>query len=87
MNYKRDLGRIQQLTENAKLAAWGPKMIPLDERKKVCICLEDNKMTIYSIVYTHRSRYPLEGLPVLMAKGTKMTKLQWLLMVTGMFSS
>jgi len=35
MNYKRDLKRIQRLTENAKLAAWGPKMIPLEGRKKV----------------------------------------------------
>jgi hypothetical protein len=35
MNYKRNLKRIQLLTNNAKLAAWGPKMIPVEGKKKV----------------------------------------------------
>lgn len=35
MNYKRDLERIEQILDQAKLAAWGPKMIPVGSRRKV----------------------------------------------------
>jgi len=35
MNYKRNLNRVQVLTDNAKLSAWGPKLIPVEGKKKV----------------------------------------------------
>jgi hypothetical protein len=35
LNYRRDLARIEHILEQAKLAAWGPKMIPAGTRKKV----------------------------------------------------
>jgi len=35
MNYKRDLARIEYILSQAKLAAWGPKMIPTGSRRKV----------------------------------------------------
>ena len=35
MNFKRDLNRIERILEQAKLAAWGPKMIPSSSRRKV----------------------------------------------------
>ena len=35
MNYKRDLARIEYILSQAKLAAWGPKMIPAGGRRKV----------------------------------------------------
>jgi len=39
MNYKRDLARIKHILEQAKLAAWGPKMIPSGSRRKVKVNL------------------------------------------------
>jgi len=36
MTYKNDLRRIETIISNAKLAAWGPKMIPVDGKRKVC---------------------------------------------------
>lgn len=35
MNYKRDLARIEYILSQAKLTAWGPKMIPVGSRRKV----------------------------------------------------
>ncbi|KAH7343241.1 DnaJ domain-containing protein [Rhizoctonia solani] len=37
MNYARDLKRIQDLVSRAKLAAWGPRMIPVEGTRKVRI--------------------------------------------------
>ncbi|KAI0005026.1 DnaJ-domain-containing protein [Russula compacta] len=39
MNYKRDLERIEQILGQAKLAAWGPKMIPVGSRRKIKVNL------------------------------------------------
>ncbi|TFK23248.1 DnaJ-domain-containing protein [Coprinopsis marcescibilis] len=41
LNYKRDLGRIAAITNKAKAAAWGPKMIPLNSARKVRVNLGD----------------------------------------------
>lgn len=35
LNFKRDLTRIEHIVEQAKLTAWGPKMIPSGSRRKV----------------------------------------------------
>jgi hypothetical protein len=35
INYKRDLGRIESIVSKAKAAAWGPKMIPINGKRKV----------------------------------------------------
>jgi hypothetical protein len=37
MTYKSDLRRIETIVSSAKLAAWGPKMVPVDGRRKVYI--------------------------------------------------
>ncbi|KAI9507924.1 DnaJ-domain-containing protein [Russula earlei] len=39
MNYKRDLARIEYILEQAKLTAWGPKLIPASSRRKVRVNL------------------------------------------------
>ncbi|KAI0268247.1 DnaJ-domain-containing protein [Gloeopeniophorella convolvens] len=39
MNYKRDLARIEHILEQARSTAWGPKMIPLGNRRKVKVNL------------------------------------------------
>jgi curved DNA-binding protein CbpA len=39
LNFKRDLTRIEHILEQAKLAAWGPKMIPSGRRRKVKVNL------------------------------------------------
>jgi len=39
MNFKRDLTRIEHILRQAKLAAWGPKMIPSSSRRKVKVNL------------------------------------------------
>lgn len=36
MTYKADLQRIEKIVSEAKLAAWGPKMIPVQGSRKVC---------------------------------------------------
>ena len=36
VNYRRDLEKVRQTMRDARLAAWGPKMVPLGERRKVC---------------------------------------------------
>ena len=35
INYKRDLQRIERIVGKAKAAAWGPKMIPINGKRKV----------------------------------------------------
>lgn len=35
MNYKRDLKRVERFMSEARLAAWGPKLVPLDGQRKV----------------------------------------------------
>jgi hypothetical protein len=35
INHKRDLERIERIVREAKLAAWGPKMVPLAGQRKV----------------------------------------------------
>ena len=37
MNYTRDLARVQDLVARAKLAAWGPRMVPVEGSRKVRI--------------------------------------------------
>jgi len=39
LNFKRDLTRIENILEQAKLTAWGPKMIPSGSRRKVKVNL------------------------------------------------
>lgn len=36
MTYKSDLKRIARIVSEAKLAAWGPRMIPVEGKRKVC---------------------------------------------------
>ncbi|KAJ3736254.1 DnaJ-domain-containing protein [Lentinula guzmanii] len=38
-NYKRDLKRIEAVVREARLAAWGPKMIPIEGQRKVKVNL------------------------------------------------
>lgn len=40
MNYTRDLEKVRKAIRDARLAAWGPKMVPLEGRRKVG-CLQD----------------------------------------------
>jgi len=40
MNYKKDLDRINRFVTKARIAAWGPKMIPQPGSKKVRVSLE-----------------------------------------------
>ncbi len=35
LNYKRDLGRIEKIQRDARLAAWGAKLVPIDGQRKV----------------------------------------------------
>jgi hypothetical protein len=35
MNYKRDVGRIEWIMKEARTAAWGAKMIPIEGKRKV----------------------------------------------------
>jgi len=39
MNHKRDLARIDDIVRQAKLQAWGPKMLPLEGQRKVRVNL------------------------------------------------
>ncbi|KAG1755613.1 hypothetical protein EDB19DRAFT_1662206 [Suillus lakei] len=39
LNYKRDLRRVEQAIRDARLAAWGPKMEPLQGKRKVKVNL------------------------------------------------
>lgn len=35
VNYRRDLEKVRQTMRDARLAAWGPKMVPLEGKRKV----------------------------------------------------
>lgn len=37
MNYKNDLNRIERFITKARLAAWGPKLQPVEGKRKVGI--------------------------------------------------
>jgi DnaJ homolog subfamily C member 1 len=37
MNYTRDVKRIEKIMGDARLAAWGPKLIPVEGKRKVCV--------------------------------------------------
>lgn len=39
LNYKKDLARIERFVSDARSAAWGPKMIPVEGRRKVKVSL------------------------------------------------
>ncbi|KDQ20672.1 hypothetical protein BOTBODRAFT_26686 [Botryobasidium botryosum FD-172 SS1] len=39
MNHKRDLARIDDIARQAKLQAWGPRMVPLEGQRKVRVGL------------------------------------------------
>ncbi|KAF8897617.1 hypothetical protein BD779DRAFT_1491811 [Infundibulicybe gibba] len=39
MNYKTDLDRVERFIREARLAAWGPKMIPIEGKRKVRVSL------------------------------------------------
>lgn len=39
VQYKSDLARVERFVRDAKAAAWGPKMIPVDGSRKVRIAL------------------------------------------------
>ncbi|KIK68051.1 hypothetical protein GYMLUDRAFT_806096 [Collybiopsis luxurians FD-317 M1] len=39
LNYRRDLKRIEEVVREARLAAWGPKMIPIEGQRKVKVNL------------------------------------------------
>jgi len=41
INYKRDIQRIERIVGKAKAAAWGPKMIPVNGKRKVKVNLGD----------------------------------------------
>jgi len=41
INHKRDLERIERIVSKAKAAAWGPKMIPINGKRKVRVGLSD----------------------------------------------
>jgi len=38
MNYKRDLERIEKFIREARLAAWGNNLVPVQGQRKVCEC-------------------------------------------------
>jgi hypothetical protein len=71
MTYKNDLRRIETIISNAKLAAWGPKMVPVDGKRKVCIHSKNYDYSC-SIVGTRRSKYLLVGLHASMMKAIKL---------------
>ncbi|KAF8551449.1 DnaJ-domain-containing protein [Imleria badia] len=39
VNYRRDLEKVRKTMQDARLAAWGPKMMPLEGRRKVKVNL------------------------------------------------
>ncbi|CAK5275597.1 unnamed protein product [Mycena citricolor] len=39
VNYKNDLERIDRIVKEAQLAAWGPKLVPIDGQRKVKVNL------------------------------------------------
>jgi DnaJ homolog subfamily C member 1 len=39
IQYKTDLARVERFIGEAKAAAWGPKMIPIEGRRKVRVAL------------------------------------------------
>jgi len=41
-NYKKDLDRIEFITRKAKVAAWGPKMVPVKGQRKVRVNLGES---------------------------------------------
>jgi len=43
INYKRDLQRIEDIINRARLAAWGPKLVPLPGKRKVKVGLGAGK--------------------------------------------
>ncbi|KAJ3778764.1 DnaJ-domain-containing protein [Lentinula raphanica] len=42
-NYKRDMNKIQEVIREARLAAWGPKMIPIEGQRKVKVNLGNQR--------------------------------------------
>lgn len=56
LTYKTDIKRIEQVISNAKLAAWGPKRIPVEGKRKASF-----RYYLYAVVLivVYRSRYLL----------------------------
>lgn len=51
-NYKRDLRRIEDVVREARLAAWGPKMVPVEGQRKVYTL----KLDLFLCTQTHPLR-------------------------------
>jgi hypothetical protein len=47
LNYKRDLARVEHILGQARVAAWGPKMIPASGRRKVRLLRQCLKILIH----------------------------------------
>jgi len=54
LNYKRDLERIERFVREARLAAWGPKMVPVEGKRKV-------KVNLGGRVYVDEDGNPVPG--------------------------
>ena len=54
INFKRDLTRIEHILGQAKLVAWGPKMIPSSGRRKVGLLRYFSRHT-FKEIYRSRS--------------------------------
>lgn len=39
IQYKSDLARVERFVRDARAAAWGPKLVPLEGRRKVRVAL------------------------------------------------
>jgi DnaJ family protein C protein 1 len=39
ITYKTDLARVERFIHDARAAAWGPRMVPVDGRRKVRVSL------------------------------------------------
>lgn len=57
MNYKRDLRRVEQTIRDARFAAWGQKMEPLQGKRKVGFFLE--RELHVRLIFTYRLKSTL----------------------------
>ena len=49
INYKRDLARIEYIVSQAKMTAWGPKMLPAGGRRKVGLLCQISECLVHQV--------------------------------------
>jgi hypothetical protein len=57
ITYRTDLQRVQRFIKEAQLAAWGPKLIPIEGQRKVRFLLNGIELPLSALRWTGQGQF------------------------------